>query len=342
MAERTLRILLLTDGKPGHETQSRGLCQYFRQLGSVEIETVSVQLKAKALARPLLAAAINRDWHDVARKLVSHFYRFSLPAGAFDLVVSAGGDTAFLNIVLAQQLGAKGVFIGSPRRIQPKKFGWLLTLESYGTDNNIVMPLAPVAIDPHVMEQAGQQLRQSLRIGEQRLLAVLIGGDGAGYTFANADWRALAHAINALAETRQARVLLTTSRRTGEQAETILQAELKANCLADAVWYAREPRKIMSAFLGAADAIVVTADSMSMITEAIHARKPVWVVEPQSSRPDVRYRQALEKFADNGWLHQSGLDRSSDVTEYLFHNSKTDRAGPASFWLDVARRITGQ
>jgi len=47
---------------------------------------------------------------------------------------------------------------------------------------------------------------------------LLIGGNGAGYRYEDADWRALAAAVNRLGKEEGVRWLVTTSRRTGAAA----------------------------------------------------------------------------------------------------------------------------
>ena len=55
-------------------------------------------------------------------------------------------------------------------------------------------------------------------------------------------------------------------------------------------------------------AIVVTEDSNSMITEAICCRKPVLVLAPPQSAMNADENAYLQELADNGWLSRMVLD----------------------------------
>ena len=55
-------------------------------------------------------------------------------------------------------------------------------------------------------------------------------------------------------------------------------------------------------------AIVVTEDSNSMITEAICCRKPVLVLAPPQNAMNADENAYLQELADNGWLSRMVLD----------------------------------
>ena len=67
------------------------------------------------------------------------------------------------------------------------------------------------------------------------------------------------------------------------------------------MWWAREPRKVMRDFLARAGAVYVTADSLTMVAEAIYAGRPVHVVRPPQGVPEAQDAQALLALvAENG------------------------------------------
>ena len=87
-----------------------------------------------------------------------------------------------------------------------------------------------------------------------------------------------------LARREGIRWLVTTSRRTGKEVEAKLRGLLPPEVVADAVWWCHLPEKKFPAYLGAAEVIWVTQDSVSMVTEAVAAGKPV-VVIAMAGRP---------------------------------------------------------
>lgn len=283
-------VWILSDGLAGHVNQARALAR----LPDLTVVEVPVRLRHK-IWRPLLRAWIRCSPRSF--RWLSLAYDFTLPSGMPDIVLSAGGNTSFANVLLARQLQRPNLFIGSLRRLPSKDFTTIYTLETIGSDNNIVLkaPLSPLL--PSDLAQEGRQLRERLGLIDVPLWAMIIGGDGAGFRYSPKDWTALAEAMMMLSQRYGCRWLLTTSRRTGMEAELALQTAIPKEFLADVVWYSQAPRAVMSAYLGAADRIFVTADSMSMLADAMVAGSPVCALSPEQAFADSRYESALNRFA---------------------------------------------
>ena len=107
------------------------------------------------------------------------------------------------------------------------------------------------------------------------LVAVLVGGSNKVYRMSSAVISELAKNLATMARDSGAGLLVTTSRRTGAPAGQALRDALDGL----PVWFwdgaGENP---YFAFLALADSIVVTADSVSMVSEAASAGKPVHVV----------------------------------------------------------------
>jgi len=163
------------------------------------------------------------------------------------------------------------------------------------------MPVAPTPVDAGAMRIAGAQLRQQLDLASPVWL-LLVGGDGAGYRYQQQDWQRLTVSMAAMSRDLGVRWLLSTSRRTGAVAEAQLKQYISEQILADAVWWAEQPRTVLMSYLGAADAVFCTADSFSMITEAVVAGSPVLAWQPEQAQPNLAYRQALQRLGQAGYL----------------------------------------
>jgi hypothetical protein len=131
------------------------------------------------------------------------------------------------------------------RAMTPRAYDCVFTVTALGIPCNHVLPLPPVP---------GELARPLPPAGGDRCLAVLIGGDGAGYQYSaeptGARWGVRS---TELARRHDARLLLTTSRRTGAAAENLLHASDSAG----AAWPTRcgghrSPRPVMRDFLAAA------------------------------------------------------------------------------------------
>ena len=294
-----MRVLLVTDGIPGHENQARGLCQWLSRRYQVELQTLSVTLRFKALSR-LLLPHFTEVGPALARRLFNSCYGGDLPPEqAPDLVLSAGGNTSFANILLRRYYGCPNIFIGSRRRLNAESLVAHLTLEPTGDDNNIVMTVSPNLVDREQVAQAGQDFiaQQAL---EQPLWGLVIGGDGAGFHYTEADWLALAEWANKVALARGVRWLVSSSRRTGALGESVLRTHMLAQTIGYAIWWHSNPEKKLAAIMGASERLVVTADSMSMINEAMASGSAVTVLALPKHTANARYCNAIDGFEAAG------------------------------------------
>lgn len=313
---RSLRVWVLSDGLPGHVNQARGLVRRIAGLRDVEHQEHRVQLRWRVL-RPLMRWALNqrKSW---ASRLVRHAY-VSLPIFSEppDLIVSAGGNTSYASAVLARDLGVNNFFMGSLRGLDAALFNTVFSLQPLldrqgeTLPNNAVLPILPPDSDPAQSNAEAQLLRE--RYPSSKIGAVLLGGDGSGYRFTNADWQNLAVAMNALSQQYDVVWLLTTSRRSGTNAEATLKRLLLPEAIAEAVWYQQDARNRNDVFLHAADFVLCGEDSMSMLHEALAADAPVVSLAPQEARPPVRYYQKIQQLERQGYVQRHGIAELAEL-----------------------------
>ncbi len=124
------------------------------------------------------------------------------------------------------------------------------------------------------------------------LVAVLIGGDNRVYRLTDERFSALAAALAALARAGTG-LAITPSRRTSPAALADLRARLHG--LPAFIWDGAGENPYFG-MLGLADALVVTADSVNMVSEAAATGKPVHVVALDGgSRKFARFHRAMEE-----------------------------------------------
>lgn len=124
-------------------------------------------------------------------------------------------------------------------------------------------------------------------------LAVLIGGANGAYSFDEAEMRTLSRALVAAAKQRQASLLVTPSRRTGQANLKILQDALKD--MPAFIWDGTGANPYYG-MLGLADEIVVTCDSVNMVSEAMATNRPVHVFDlPGGSGKFSRFHDKLRE-----------------------------------------------
>jgi mitochondrial fission protein ELM1 len=118
------------------------------------------------------------------------------------------------------------------------------------------------------------------------LVAVLVGGANRAYRFTAADAAALGRRLAAL----PGGLMVTVSRRTGAEATAALKATLDPS---RAVVWEGSGDNPYRGWLGLADAIVVTSDSVNMVTEACATGRPVHVAHLPGGSPKFAAFHAL-------------------------------------------------
>ena len=104
------------------------------------------------------------------------------------------------------------------------------------------------------------------------ITTVLIGGDSRHYCYQIADMTALAKALKKIG----GHCLVTASRRTRPELMAVFKAALRGT--SHDIWNG-EGENPFHAYLGLADQVIVTQDSISMTTEACFTGKPVYIWE---------------------------------------------------------------
>lgn len=158
-------------------------------------------------------------------------------------------------------------------------------------DNVIVTDGSPNRITPEKLEAAKKEFPEFEKVPGPRV-AVLIGGSSKIYNMTSDVMENLLPLLLNL----DAGLMVTTSRRTGEENAAILNKALKGT--QSYIWDGEGPNPYFG-MLGWADYILVTADSASMISEAASTGKPTYIIplEGGSPRMDKFYQHLINKGA---------------------------------------------
>lgn len=159
------------------------------------------------------------------------------------------------------------------------------------------------------------------------LTAVIVGGAIKKKPFSAENALALGKAIRELKQKIGGSILITTSRRTGKEAQDIIMQEIKDIPKYTYLWgdTAENP---YSGFLACADNIVVTADSVSMSCEATATGKPIYLftgnnwLTPKHKRfaqslLDTKCAIMLEDKNAAEFMPQHSLNAAKEVAELI-------------------------
>ena len=109
-------------------------------------------------------------------------------------------------------------------------------------------------------------------------VTLLVGGSSGPYVFNRRTARRLGREASALARSLGATLLVSTSARTGRGARKTLENAIDVPCRFYH-WQPDDAENPYFGFLGLADTVIVTADSLSMVAEACVTERPVYLFE---------------------------------------------------------------
>ena len=317
-------IWVIDSGLPGVTNQCLGVARAIATLGPCRIERVSVRLRTHLL-QPLLRKALQRGLLNgfperrPARWLAGLIFSgLSSKAAKPDLTVSALGRSEIAAVFLRNTLGTVAVHIGLPSRMPSETFDLIVLQPVEAGDAvscaSVSLDLVPTPILlSNLAGRTGEPV-SGWRQRKPRLWAVLVGGNGAGFSYTQPDWEKLAGSLRELAERHGAGLLLSTSRRTGAAAEAVLKAALGPGApVIDAVWYVEHPRPVVADYLASAELVFCTEDSGSMISDAVAAGKPVYAVRPESGMAEDRLARYLALQEGEGRISRVDIGKLADI-----------------------------
>lgn len=214
------------------------------------------------------------------------------------IAITCGRRHAGASIALKRRSGGKThtIHIQDPR-IPPSLFDVLIVPEHDPTRGpNVITTTGSLnGISNALLAREAKECAEQVAQLPRPRVAVNLGGDTRQYTVDDAMAAILARGLTRLLDEQGCGLMITTSRRTGAPLMAAL-APLAERI--DTVVWTGEGANPYLGFLGLADAVVVTADSINMVSEACSTGKPVYIL-PLGGEP--RRRAAfLDTIRDRG------------------------------------------
>ncbi len=293
-----LSAWVVTDGRTGIEIQALGLAEaVLARAGEIGRRAMPPRILRIAARRPWVWLP-PRLWLDPLRAVqVTEGGRLDPPWP--DLVVSTGRRSAAVTAAIRRQSHAAGaatlaVHIQDPYQ-DFRRFDLVVVPrhDRVGGPNLVETFGALGRVTPERLAAAARDLEAELAGLPRPLIAVAVGGSNRAFRLGTAEAERLAAALRAAQAESGGSLLVTVSRRT-ERAPT----EALRRSLADLPgrFHDGTGANPYFGFLGAADAIVVTCDSVNMASEAAATGKPVHVFElPGGSRKFARFHADLRQ-----------------------------------------------
>lgn len=258
------KALILTDGKAGHENQSKA---FARALG-LEHDLMSVSFKSKAAK----AASYLLDNLGI---LTPHLFTSATPpSSGYNVVIGTGSGTFYAAKTIAKSLGVPCGVVLYPRGYRISGFNCILApaFDNPKPAGNVIdIPVNLVAADATFYSEGVSAFRLRHPDSGRPAVAVIVGGPNKCSTM-TAEWmRTKLEAIftehtGASGDARDSRpeMWVTTSRRTPPEVESVVDSfpfDYK-------LLYSKDHFNPIPAFVSLASHLYVTAESTGMLSEA--------------------------------------------------------------------------
>ena len=287
-----MRVVILSDNKPGHYKQSLGIVE---KLPNCETEWVTVKFRHKwrdnllrifmcifgGMSLPISFAETLLRW-----SLTDDTYNALTTRQTADIILSTGSSVAAVNLLLGQTLNAKSVTCRRPSPLGTRYFDLaILPMFSWhgkkDKDNVCKTVGVPNPISPDTLNAKQKQLTQELNLPDRPRIGILLGGTDRHETITTADAEELRSVCETAATELNVQILVTTSRRTPIDVVEHLSSTLKHADWCPIFIEPNTPSALTDpyqAILALSDLLIVTADSFSMACEAASSGRPVIIL----------------------------------------------------------------
>ncbi|MBU1862137.1 MAG: mitochondrial fission ELM1 family protein [Candidatus Omnitrophica bacterium] len=306
-------VVFLTDDKAGHRSQVQALLELFEDVAqekglqlTTEICTVRYKSEIHRMFLFVIAFLCGRWMQGYIP-----FLRFFLLPESYekvrtayaDVVVSCGASAVPLNILLKHENGAKNIAIMKP----PFPYNhcnfdlMLIPQHDYcpvKRKNIIKLTVALSPTDTDKLKSEGKKLKEKLMLSNNNIMSVLVGGDTKDYVYdVNMVEKTIDELIR-LTRERNGFLLVTTSRRTRPDIIHLVKEKLFQEdcCKLLVIPTENNIENIVYGMIDVARIIIVTEDSVSMISESVQSGKPVIVIKMAKkgiSKKHVRFQNNL-------------------------------------------------
>ncbi len=298
---------VVTDGKAGMESQCVGLAA------------------ALGFAPVVKRVALRAPWRQLTPYLrLLQRYAFAPESSALappwpDLLIATGRHSVAASLYVREESRKAGrgtvtVQLQNPV-ISPDHFDLVVTPrhDRMSGVNVISTKGALHRVNRHLLADGAEKLSPLVAELPRPYIGVLLGGSNAAYRMTPKRMKRLADQLVKAARATKGSLVITPSRRTDAECQAILKEQ--AASVPHYLWDGAGDNPYFG-ILGLADFIVVTADSVNMVSEACATGKPVYVADlPGGSRKFRRFHRMMRK---------DGLTRAFEGTLEPFYYPPLD------------------
>ena len=290
---RDFKIWVVTDGGAGFEVQAVGIA-----------EALGVEPEIKRVKQ-------GAPWRWIAP------WGPAMQAGDIrppwpDLVLAAGRQSIpFARMIRQQSKGKTFVAVLQDPRVPPSWFDfvWVPAHDKLRGPNVLATVVSPHRLTPERLLNEAHRIGAAIDHLPRPRIAVLLGGANGVFRFDEAAAHRIGAELADVARRYGAGVMVTPSRRTGTRQAEIIRERIKGT---PSVMWNGEGENPYFGYLGAADVILVTSDSVNMVGEAAGTGKPVYVIELEGGSPK------WERFLGAVYAHGAARPFAGEIDSWAY------------------------
>lgn len=317
-SQTSATVWALTDDRPGNNVQVLGVAEALNW----PVDEKAIRYTAFARLPNIIRGATLAGLTDASREALTGPWP--------DVVIAAGRRSApVARWIKRQSQGrTKLVQIMFPGRAGAQDFDVIAVPDHDAKrgvaewKNVVSITGAPNLITSDLLKKEADLWRDRFDSLPRPYIAVVVGGATRRRAFSQVRAFDLGLQVAALAKSVGGSVLLTTSRRTGRDAEAALTQVVPEP--RELFLWGQEGENPYFGFLAIADAIVVTGDSVTMCAEACATETPVYIYAPPHSM-SAKHERLHQRLYDLGYARPLGetletwshppLNPSHDIAE---------------------------
>lgn len=322
----TKRILILSDGKPGHVKQSEGVAAQFARIETqydrpgMEYPTRILKAEYKSPMHRVLFSCFSIFFIPFAQGRLRYLKWFfkketadALMNACADFIISTGSSLVPLNLSLARDCRAKSVVIMKPS-FPFNFFKYDLALvpahdQGMVPEGTLRTLITPARMEREQMENAAGKLAASVKAPEKIKVSVFLGGPTRRFQIRLKEVKELFSVLSRIAP-KLGDFAVTTSRRTPDEISDFLKKETAHDPHCRLAVIAKDDARpeVAVGLMALADVLIVTEDSVSMISEALRSGKRVVVLSLGSEGLPEKHRRFKEILAKEAAVTAATLE----------------------------------
>ncbi|MCD4780500.1 MAG: mitochondrial fission ELM1 family protein [Candidatus Omnitrophica bacterium] len=363
---RSSIIAVLSDGKAGHLNQSRLVARQTRDVlreRGVEATIKEVDIDFKTLFTQRLFSVLSLFSNSFINQGRLEFLDLFLKPASFesvvsihpDVVISAGASVAGMNSLLSLDSNAKNIAVMKPGFLPYDRFDLIVLPQHDVRDRerkcpNIVKTnAAPNLVDEQYLKDQEDQIlsRFSHLKGNLRLkIGVFIGGPTKHVFISDQQIKVLIHQLKEVATGLKASVLVTTSRRTPRSIEKCFLSQFKKHPACELLIIANKENvsAAVGGILSLSDIVIVSGDSISMISEAATAGKKTIVFTPKRkhylSREVTKHELFVSRLNERGYVLSTNVSQvGRSIFDFIKNKIQTRPVNDRKIIFDAIKEL---